>query len=107
MDMKFFNFGEKKAKEIIVLLFLFGVIPIAFYCIMIGNLYGTMYSQQTSVPSPYGGFTAATESSGLLGLFVGLLSFVVVTLVWKLICELLLIIFRCLEVYIRKNSGDN
>jgi hypothetical protein len=104
--MTFFSLGEKKAKEIILFLFIIGIIPIAYFCIMLGSITATAYPQQISVPSQYGGFTGATESNGLLGFFVGILSFVVAVVVWKLLCELLLIIFRCLEVYISKNSID-
>lgn len=104
--MTFFSLGEKKAKEIILLLFIMGIIPIAYYCIMFGSITAATYPQQITVPSQYGGFTGTTESNGLLGFFVGVVSFVVAVVVWKLLCELLLLVFRCLEVYISKNSID-
>lgn len=104
--MGFVTFGKKNAKEIITLLFVVGIIPIAYYSIVIGNLYATIHPQQVSVQSPWGGFTGAVKPNEPLGFFIGILSFAVLTTVWKLSCELLLIIFRCLETYIRKNSID-
>ncbi|MFP3387870.1 hypothetical protein [Brevibacillus sp. SIMBA_040] len=105
MFANFFEFGEKTAKEIIRMLFFVGMVPIAFYAIVIGRIAALAFLTERWVPSSYGMYTSVMETNYLLGFLTAVIVFIVGIILWKLICELILLIFRSLEVYIQKNSN--
>ncbi|MGG1663937.1 hypothetical protein [Brevibacillus sp. NRS-1366] len=100
----FFDFEKKPVKEIIRLLFLIGNVPIAIYAISIGRMAAITFLVQKMVPANYGMYTSAMETNYLLGFVVAVIVFGVAVMLWKLVCELLLLIFRSLELYIQSNS---
>ena len=104
MFTNFFEFGENTAKEIIRLLFYIGMIPIAFYAIVIGRMAALTFLAEKWVPSSYGMYTSVMETNYFLGFLTAVIVFIVGIILWKLFCELILLIFRSLEVYIQKNS---
>ena len=104
MFANFFEFGEKTAKEIIRLLYFIGMVPIAFYAIVIGRIAALTFLTERWVPSSPGMYTAEIETNYFLGFVTAVIVFIVGIILWKLFCELLLLIFKSLEVYIQNNS---
>ncbi|MHB8064954.1 MAG: hypothetical protein ACYDG2_20420 [Ruminiclostridium sp.] len=97
MLRKFFTlkFGTISVEELFKTIFVLGLIPIIliniFYIVGNGdNLFDTfMYSVRTG---------------GILFVILFLLFFTLISIaVWKMICELLFLIFKSLEVFIYKN----
>ncbi len=96
MLRKFFSmkFGNVSVHEIFSAVFILGLIPIAilnFYAVFSGRLAGN-------------GNIYYGVISLLYLLFISVFLTLISAAAWKIICELLFLIFRSLEVYIRKNS---
>ena len=79
------SFGEITAQKGITILFYLGLFPLLYSSILFGNyiLLGYEYLRNISL---------------------GVVCFIFAILVWKIICELLIIIFRCFETYVQKNK---
>ncbi|USG64349.1 hypothetical protein NDK47_19625 [Brevibacillus ruminantium] len=103
MFRSFFTFGEWTAKQTIRWLFLIGILPIFWYTIEVVQLTSLMfsYTSETFTGTQY--MPMRTENY-FLGILIGALFYVVAVFFWKLICELLLFIFRSLEVFIQKSE---
>lgn len=102
----FFRFGETTAENAITLLFFIGSLPLLFSAVLFGRY---LYLNNTYLKSirfmqdgqlVYSEIQAQDTTLGVLG---GFAFFIVAVLIWKVLCELLIIIFRALETYIQKN----
>lgn len=96
MLRKFFSmkFGSVSVQDIFAAVFILGLIPI-----VILNFY-TVFSNMAA-----GGLSIYYNAGSILYLLLITAFFTLISIaVWKIICELLFLIFRSLEVYIRKNS---
>ncbi|MBL4938591.1 hypothetical protein JK636_23075 [Clostridium sp. YIM B02515] len=54
----------------------------------------------------YLGLAPLFISSILFRSFLGIVYFIFGVLIWKIICELLIIVFRCFETYVEKNKRE-
>src|SRR5689334_16444788 len=100
----FFSLGKKTAKETLQLLYFVGFIPLLLIAFLFGKVISSVFLIESSVPTGNGWYTGAMTPNYSLGGFVGIVSFVTMAVIWKLLCELLLLVFNSLEVYIRKNN---
>jgi uncharacterized membrane protein SirB2 len=103
------GFGNITAQRAITILFYSGIIPLFISSIMFGkNIYLTnKYLKVISYIQNGAERSAQYEANNLpLGIFLGSIYFVVGVIMWKIICELLIIIFRCFETYVQKNKRD-
>ena len=103
----FYKFGETTAKKAISALFFIGLLPLLFTSILFGNyLYLTnMYSKSISFMRDGQKWYTSEQVNNLpLGFLGGFVFFIVIVLVWKILCELLIIIFRAIETYTQKNK---
>ncbi|MCX7708535.1 MAG: hypothetical protein N2484_01670 [Clostridia bacterium] len=96
-----FKFGQVSVEEIFKAIFVLGLLPLIGY-----GFIGVF-----AVNSGLVGILNASSSSGRIFdpglLFSGFVTFfflLVAIVVWKLVCELLYLVFRSLEVYIRRNE---
>ncbi|PKM49706.1 MAG: hypothetical protein CVV02_14625 [Firmicutes bacterium HGW-Firmicutes-7] len=95
--MNFFEFGDMSLKSIIRYLYLMGCITLLYKAFLVGRvLYLTnTYAKETSYMQGGQQWYSSIEVNNMpLGLFGGLAFFIVSLLIWKIICELLYIIFE-------------
>ncbi len=102
MLKKFFNLGKIPVKKIISWLFFVGFIPMFYLAYSFGNfMYITHgYDKVISLKSN----VSITESTNnwVIGLISGILALVFYIILWKIVCELLLLIFSYLEKKLRQ-----
>lgn len=96
MEKKIFKFGEISSKVLITVLFYTGIIPIIHKSIAFGKtVYLSNTYQRTVKVGDY--YTEKEVNNLLLGVFEGLVLFIVLVIFWKVVCELLYIIIRYFE----------
>lgn len=104
-----FRFGETTAKKAVSLLFYLGLLPLLFSSILFGKylyLSNTYLKDIWLMQDGQKMYTNKEVSNLPLGIFGGFLSYIVIVLVWKVICELLIIIFSAIETYTHKNKAQ-
>lgn len=104
MDDPFFEFGRKSALELVRTLFYAGLLPILYAAYRFGKMFALMHPiQGMSLQSD--GFYAGSERPGwILGLIAGGTALIVAVIVWKAVCEMLLVALRYFE---RGTGGGN
>lgn len=103
MFNRFLTFGEQPVKEIVLILFCLGIVPLFISALYVGKIVSLSFFVETSMR--YGGQAfIEREENKLLGFFAGILFLGIGIVLWKVVCELVLLIFRGLEVYIKKND---
>jgi hypothetical protein len=103
----FGGFGEITAKRAISILFFLGLLPILFTSILFGKYLYISNTYLKGIWFMQDGQQSYTEkyvNNLPLGIFGGFLFFIVTVLVWKILCELLIIIFKAIETYTQKNK---
>lgn len=89
---RFFLLGEMSVDKIITKLFYIGLIPLVFFGYNISSIYSiTIILRFIRYDNHY------------IYLFVSIISYILTLIIglifWKIVCELLIAIFRCFEVY--------
>lgn len=96
-----FNFGEVSVVDVIKGIFVIGLIPIIIYSAIIpfvANMRNiSLFSKITLLNTVF-------IPNILVLLFISLFFLLISTVIWKLICEMLYLIFKSLEVFIKKNE---
>ena len=101
------GFGNITATKAIRILFYLSIVPFFISSIMFGKyiyLTSTYFKDITFMENDQQMFTQTIVNNLPLAVFLASIYFVLGILIWKIICELLLIMFRCFETYVRKNS---
>ncbi len=101
------GFGNITAKRALAILFYLGLAPFFISSILFGKyIYVTNQYTKDILYSENGIqiHTGAVVNNLPLGVFLGVVYFIFGVLIWKIICELLIIIFRCFETYVEKNK---
>lgn len=109
---RFIKFGNMSAKNAISIIFYLGVIPIFTKAIQYGKMF--IYTNnivkevwdKSSIKMVKTGTIVQEKTYMVQGIFRGLLYFIIMLIIWKIICELSIKIFRCFEVYVDKNKGQ-
>lgn len=86
----FFKFGDWRAESIVQFIFYFGVILVG---LQIFNMFQFIFFDYTR--RAMFGFHTSAPLQGLILVFISIVSL----LIWKCVCEILLIILRAFEVY--------
>lgn len=89
------NFGDISVSKIIKIVYLVGLVPIILSVFTITSSISAL-----SFPFLYPSGILSVICNTLLSLAIT----IICSIMWKLVCELLYIVFRCLEVYIIKNK---
>jgi len=89
-----FKFGDVPVEEIFKSIFILGLIPIILFRII--SIFG--------IDRYINGYRVVFDPRLILSGFVSLFFVLIVIVAWKLICELFYLVFKSLEVFIRKNS---
>jgi hypothetical protein len=96
MKNVFLKFGNTGSYELVLVLFYIGIIPIAYKCIQFGKWVYLNNTYQITVKQ--GDWFTGKEVNHLpLGIFQGVILFIVSIIIWKIICEMLLIVLKYFE----------
>lgn len=102
MKDKILGFGNFSSRLLISLLFYTGIIPIFYLSVAFGKrVYASHFVQTTVKEGDW--YTGKTINDLPISVFQGTVAFLVSIVMWKLICELLLIVFRYFET--KSNTG--
>jgi Na+/H+-translocating membrane pyrophosphatase len=99
--------GKTTSYKAITILFYVGIISILVKSILIGKITSVYTTYDKPIEFMRDGVmwhSSVRADNVPLGIFLGILSFIIFVVIWKVICELLIIIFRGFEVYIEKNQ---
>lgn len=100
MIKKFFQFGEESLKSIITYLFSIGSFIVAYKAFIFGKAIYLVnfYNKEISYFKDGQRWYTGKEVNNLpLGIVGGIMYFIVIILIWKLVCELLYIIFERIQ----------
>lgn len=97
MEKKWFTFGHIPAIHLVTLLFYTGLIPIVYKAIAFGKSTSLQHTIMKTVPDGRGMYTGIEVPNASLGILYGLLAFAIGVVVWKVVCEILLIVLRYFE----------
>lgn len=90
-----FKFGQVSVEELFKAIFIIGLIPMIIIGLKLPSSIGISHISLFNIQD-----VIAYILSGFVLLF-----FVLVTIViWKLFCELIFLVFKSLEIYIKKNK---
>lgn len=96
MKDKIFGFGHLSSRFLIALFFYTGIIPIVYQCVVFGKqVYATHFVETTVKEGDW--YTGKTINDLPITIFQGTVAFLVSIVMWKVICELLLIVVRYFE----------
>ncbi|TCZ68559.1 hypothetical protein E0485_24330 [Paenibacillus albiflavus] len=100
MEDKIFKFGRIPANTLLTILFYTGILPIMYQAFVFGRKVYLNNFIQTQVKE--GNWYIGKEINNLpLGVLQGVIVFIISIIIWKVICELILIVVRYFEI---KNS---
>lgn len=89
--------GNVRSKILLTVLFYTGLLGAIYYSVGFGKYIAATNMMMTSVLTTEGMYSGELVENMALGYLAGILFFVVVVIVWRVICELLLLIFNALE----------
>lgn len=103
MEKKIYQFGEISSKLLISLLFYTGIIPILYKSTAFGKSVYLHNTYETTIRvGDY--YTGKEVNNQPLGVFAGVVFFLIAIIIWKIVCELIFIIIRYFEQF---NRGTN
>lgn len=99
-----FSFGKITAQRAVSVLFFLGLMPLLATAYNFSNYVyiNNRYLQNADLHFE-NGFRAEFMSTFQI-ILTFIIYFIAAALLWKIICELLIIIFRCFETYVNKNK---
>ena len=97
---RFLDFGKLSVKKLMTLLFLIGTIGIFAAACARGYMVALTHTYFRTVSYGGGWFSSVEVNNWPLGFLAGVLYFVIGTLLWRLVCEMLYIILS----YFKENT---
>ncbi len=100
---KIFKFGEITSKTLVTILFYTGILPIIYQSIEFGK---TVYLNNfVEITVKNGDWYTGKEINNLpLGIFQGVIVFLISIIIWKVICEIIFIMVRYFEINSRQKK---
>lgn len=99
-----FTLGRKPAEDLIYLLYWTGMIGILYLAVEFGKYIAVIFPYMKIVSRDMSVTTRVATDHVLLGFVAGAIGFGVLFVLWKVCCELLLLIFRSLQKYVGLND---
>lgn len=96
----FITTGKMNSKILVNMLFYSGLIVIICFGVLEGKYLAETYKIWTTVQRG-NMFTGAEVNNNVLGIFGFLITVIVATVIWKVLCELIYFILEALKVYIK------
>lgn len=95
---RFFVLGEMSVDSIIEKLFYIGIVAVAFYAYTFRMFFSVIILGFIRPHNYYIGLFASIISY--------IITFAVILILWKVVCELLVVVFRCFEGYYQSKKKD-
>ncbi|NGZ76949.1 hypothetical protein [Saccharibacillus alkalitolerans] len=97
MNDNYFEFGRRSALEIVRTLFYAGTLPILYFAYQFGKGFALKHPIQSMVRQSDNFYTGVERPGWILGFIMGAAALIVMAILWKAICEMLLIALRYFE----------
>lgn len=105
MGKKVFQIGEIPSKILITILFYTGFIPILYKSVLFGKTVYLTHTYQKTIK--VGDWYTGEEVNNLpLGIFQGVILFLIAVVIWKVVCEIIFIVVRYFEKSINEGVLD-
>lgn len=96
--------GKMKPSTLITTLFYTGLIGVIYFAYQFGKYISLTNTVMKEVMIEQGMYTVAPTNNSTLGFFAGVMCFLAFLIIWKVVCEFLLLIFNALSVYVKRRS---
>ena len=101
MPDEFLSFKKDPAFNLTQKLFYIGVFPLFLPAFWLGKYFAILFPADHQVPAEIPGhFTFRSEPNVILGSLIGVGILITSILIWKIICQALLIVLQAFETYI-------
>lgn len=95
--------GKMKPAMLITALFYTGIIGVIYFAFQFGKYISIKNAaMKTAVIDQ--GFNQEIANNTILGFFAGVMCFLALLIIWKVVCEFLLLIFNALYVYVNRKE---
>ncbi|EGW39470.1 hypothetical protein DOT_2523 [Desulfosporosinus sp. OT] len=104
--MYVFIFGKITSFRAITILFYFGLLPLIVPSFYMGNFIYLTNTYSTEIQTSFNGQLMSTfqdVNNVPLGVIGGVVTFIILSIIWKMVCELLIILFKYFETNTQKN----
>ncbi|WP_440962199.1 hypothetical protein ACN6KS_13505 [Paenibacillus nitricinens] len=95
--------GKMKSVTLITILFYTGIIGTIYFSFQFGKYIAISNAVMKTIVFDQG-YNQFVTHNYILGFFAGVMCFVVLLVIWKVACELLLMIFNALSVYVNRKG---
>lgn len=103
----FLSFKKDTALNLTKKLFNIGLIPLFIPAIWLGKYFAFFFPVEREVPSYSPGyFSYIPGPNYILGIITGVIALVLSIIIWKIICQGLLIVLQAFEIYSNKNTEE-
>ena len=103
-----FTLGQMKYKTLITWLYYLGMLGVLYESTVFGQYISITNTVIKSVNTGDGFYTGQPTNNSALGVIAGSICFVLLFVVWKIFCELLLLIFNVLTINtMKRTQGTN
>lgn len=104
--MNIFILGKITSFRAITILFYFGLLPLIVPSFYMGNFIYLTNTYSTPIETSFNGQPISTfqdVNNVPMGVIGGVVTFIILSILWKMVCELLIILFKYFETDTRKN----
>ncbi|MDR3599480.1 MAG: hypothetical protein P4L49_03190 [Desulfosporosinus sp.] len=101
-----FIFGKISAFRAITIIFYLGLLPLIIPSFYMGNFIYLYSTYSTQIETSLNGQPVSTfqdVNNVPLGVIGGVVTFIILSVLWKMVCELLIILFKYFETNTQKN----
>lgn len=95
--------GKMKPATLITILFYTGIIGTIYFAFQFGKYIAISNAVMKTIVFDQG-YNQVVTNNYILGFFAGVMCFVVLLVIWKVACELLLMIFNALSAYVNRKG---
>ena len=104
---KLILFEKDSAFNLMQKAFLIGIFPLLFPAFWLGKHFAILFSVERQVPADTPGyFTFRSEPNVILGILIGASILIISILIWKIICQALLIVLEAFEIYTSNHNDE-
>lgn len=99
-----FTLGRKPAEDLVYLLFWTGMMGVVYNAFVFGKYVTVNLSLMNTLSSDIYETTSTAGDHVFLGFIAGAIGLVVLFVLWRVRCELLLLLFKSLQKYVGSNN---
>ncbi|WP_143042151.1 hypothetical protein [Paenibacillus sp. PDC88] len=98
--INWFALGESDSKQLVTWVFYAGLAIALYYSYIFGKAISVLLPTTITESTGFHTYSSVEAPNYALGMIGGILFFFVCMIIWKLLCELLLLVFESLRIYI-------